>query len=662
MSQTKDNPQFAQPASEAAGLKAVGISSKMIFGSMPIGKAMKVLNKLNQKQGVDCPGCAWPDPDTRSKLGEYCENGVKAIAEEAMSQKATSTFFSQNAVADMSNMSDYWLGQQGRLTQPMVIREGETHYQPIAWKDAFELIGKELNALAHPDEAIFYTSGRTSNEAAFLYQLFVRKYGTNNLPDCSNMCHESSGVGLSQTLGIGKGSVLLEDFEKAELILIFGQNPGTNHPRMLSALEKAKEKGAQVIVINPLKEAGLLRFKNPQKLKGIVGNGTSIADQYLQVSINEDVALMKAWMKLLIQWEAEGREVLDKKFIADRTIAFEALKTDLMQYELEELIERTGLSREEVLASAEVIASRQRIIACWAMGLTQHVNGVDNVREVVNLLLLKGSVGKPGAGTCPVRGHSNVQGDRTMGIHERPKKAWIDKLKDTFHFTPPASAGYNVVESIAAMRDQKAKVFIALGGNFVSAAPDTPVTVRALQNCQLTVHISTKLNRSHLTHGKVGLILPCLGRTDKHVQKSGVQFVTVENSMGIVHPSYGVLNPPSAQLKSEPEIVASMAAATLPEDDIDWLGLVEDYDKIRELIAKAVKGFEDYNKRLQTHNGFELPNGARYGDFQTPSGKAVFTVNRLADGRPEGHDFMMMTIRIHEYDHTPLIYAPVAII
>lgn len=654
MSETKDNPQLAQPASEAAGLKAIRISSKMIFGSMPIGKAMKVLNKLNQEKGVDCPGCAWPDPQTRSKLGEYCENGVKAIAEEAMSQRATDTFFSKHSVAEMRKKSDYWLGQQGRLTQPMIIREGERHYQPISWKAAFERIGQELNGLTHPDEAIFYTSGRTSNEAAFLYQLFVRKYGTNNLPDCSNMCHESSGVGLSQTLGIGKGSVVLEDFEKAELILIFGQNPGTNHPRMLSALEKAKEKGAQVIVINPLKEAGLLRFKNPQKLKGLAGQGTAIADQYLQVSINEDVALLKAWMKLLIQWEKEGREVLDTAFIEERTIEYETLKADLATYELDKLIAKTGLTKKQVIASAEVIASRDRIIACWAMGLTQHVNGVDNVREVVNLLLLKGSVGKAGAGTCPVRGHSNVQGDRTMGIHERPKKAWIDKLKDTFHFTPPSSPGYNVVESIAAMRDQKAKVFIALGGNFVSAAPDTPVTEQALQNCNLTVHISTKLNRSHLTHGKIGLILPCLGRTDKHVQKSGVQFVTVENSMGIVHPSYGVLNPPSPHLKSEPEIVASMAAATLPEDDIDWLGLVEDYDKIRDLIAKAVKGFEDYNARLQAHNGFELPNGARHGDFQTESGKAVFTVNRLAEGRPDGHAFMMMTIRSHDQFNTTI--------
>ncbi|MEL6804076.1 MAG: molybdopterin-dependent oxidoreductase, partial [Bacteroidota bacterium] len=371
MSETKDNPQLAQPASEAAGLKAVRISSKMIFGSMPIGKAMKVLNKLNQEKGVDCPGCAWPDPQTRSKLGEYCENGVKAIAEEAMSQRATDTFFSKHSVAEMRKKSDYWLGQQGRLTQPMIIREGETHYQPISWKAAFERIGEELNDLTHPDEAIFYTSGRTSNEAAFLYQLFVRKYGTNNLPDCSNMCHESSGVGLSQTLGIGKGSVVLEDFEKAELILIFGQNPGTNHPRMLSALEKAKEKGAQVIVINPLKEAGLLRFKNPQKLKGLAGQGTAIADQYLQVSINEDVALLKAWMKLLIQWEEEGKKVLDTVFIKDKTIEYEVLKADLAQYELDELIAKTGLTKEDVIASAETIASRDRIIACWAMGLTQ---------------------------------------------------------------------------------------------------------------------------------------------------------------------------------------------------------------------------------------------------------------------------------------------------
>ena len=634
----------------AAGPKAVRIASKMVLYAMPPWKAFKVLKDLNQKSGIDCPGCAWPDPEKRSKLGEFCENGVKAIAEEAQHKLADADFFKHYSINSLRSKSDYWLGQQGRLAQPMIVRHGNSQYEPIAWEDAFKLIGDHLKSLDHPDQAVFYTSGRTSNEAAFLYQLFVRKYGTNNLPDCSNMCHESSGVALTETVGIGKGSVTLEDFNHAEVILIIGQNPGTNHPRMLSSLEKAKQNGAKIIVINPLKEAALVKFKNPQKISGWIGSGTDIADHYLQIKINQDVALFKAWLKLLLVDE----ECLDQEFIQLKTSGFEELKNDLSSYPLDELIKATGLPESQILETAELLKANNKIIACWAMGLTQHVNAVDNIREVVNLLLVKGSIGKPGAGTCPVRGHSNVQGDRTMGIWERPTKEWTAKLKDTFGFDPPESAGYNVVESIDAMKSGKVKFFMAMGGNLLSAAPDTPVTEEALQSCELTVHVSTKLNRSHLTPGKTSLILPCLGRTDKHIQNGKEQVITVENSMGVVHSSAGVLTPPSRHLLSEPAIVASIAAATLGNDDINWSGLVDDYDLIRDLIAKAIKGFENYNERLKKSQGFDLPNGARVGEFNTSDHKAKFTINQLPEAIPEGHQYIMMTIRSHDQFNTTI--------
>ncbi len=615
---------------------------------MPAWKALKVLGKLNQEKGIDCPGCAWPDPDKRSRLGEFCENGVKAIAEEAQHRLAGEAFFKQHAVPALQKRSDHWLGHQGRLAQPMIKRAGNPRYTPIAWSEAFEVIGSHLKSLDHPDEAVFYTSGRTSNEAAFLYQLFVRKFGTNNLPDCSNMCHESSGVALTQTLGIGKGSVTLDDFQHAELILIFGQNPGTNHPRMLSSLEKAKKNGARIIVINPLKEVGLVQFKNPQKITGWTGSGTPLSDLYLQLRINEDVALLKAWLKILLQDPAN----LDLTFIREKTEGIETLKEDLEAHSLEALIAATGLSPADVQESAKWIAGSSKIIACWAMGLTQHVNAVDNIREIVNLLLLRGSIGKKGAGTCPVRGHSNVQGDRTMGIWERPTKAWTDQLREVFHFEPPSSPGYNVVEAIQAMHDGKVRCFMALGGNLLSAAPDTPFTQHALEQCELTVHVSTKLNRSHLAPGKTSLILPCLGRTDKHIQNGKEQVVTVENSMGVVHGSHGTLTPPSPHLKSEPEIVASIAAAALDDPEIDWLSLTDHYDHIRDLIEKAVKGFDDFNQRLHRQNGFSLPNGAREGIFNTPSKKALFTVNQLPDPLPPDHKFLMMTIRSHDQFNT----------
>jgi len=641
-------------ANYAAGIKAVAISLDQIFSRMSVKNSMSVLNKLNQKEGVDCPGCAWPDPKHRSKLGEYCENGVKAIAEEAMETRANPDFFAKYSVAQLQQQSDYWLGQQGRLTHPMIVRENETHYSPISWSEANAIIGKELNALNNPNEAAFYTSGRTSNEAAFLYQLFVRMYGTNNLPDCSNMCHESSGVALSKTVGIGKGSVTLDDLYKAEVILIFGQNPATNHPRMLSALEKAKKNGAKVVAINPLKEAGLINFKNPQHLKGIIGGGTDIADLYLQVKINEDVALLKAVMMKLFYKAEKNPEILDSEFIQNKTAGFSEFKQEILSNNLNELILRTGLLEKDIDVLVELLAKNNKIITCWGMGLTQHVNGVDNIQEVVNLLLMKGSIAKEGAGTCPVRGHSNVQGDRTMGIAEKPSKELLDKISENFGFTPPKEHGYSVVEAITAMYHKKVKVFIGMGGNFLSAAPDTNYTTQALTNCNLTVQISTKLNRSHLTPGKTALILPSMGRTDKFIKNGKVQFITVENSMGVVHSSKGVLTPPSKEVESEPVIVANIAKATLQQSKVDWDFLTEDYNNIRDLIAKTIEGFTNFNERVKQPIGFELPNGSRTGNFTTLNKKANFTVNKLRDISLESDDYIMMTTRSHDQFNTTI--------
>lgn len=651
---TKEKLRIGKPSDHAAGMKAIVISMKNIFKRMPVGKSFKVLNRLNQKNGVDCPGCAWPDPDKASKLGEYCENGVKAIAEEAMTARANPDFFAKYSVNELLAQSDYWLGQQGRLTHPMIVRPGNTHYEEVSWDEANQIIGSHLKSLDDPNKAAFYTSGRTSNEAAFLYQLFVRMYGTNNLPDCSNMCHESSGVALSRTVGIGKGSTTLDDLYNAEVIMIFGQNPATNHPRMLSALEKAKANGAKVISINPLKESGLVRFKNPQNVKGILGSGTVISDHFLQVKINEDVALLKAIMIKLFQIAESRPEILDQAFITDKTAGFDEFKDDLLKNDLNELIKRSSVPESEIDAVTQLLADKSKIITCWGMGLTQHVNGVDNIQEVVNLLLMKGSIGKPGAGTCPVRGHSNVQGDRTVGIAERPSKALLDKISENFGFTPPQEDGLSVVTAIQAMYEEKVKVFIGMGGNFLSAAPDTNYTAQAFNNCDLTVHISTKLNRSHLTHGKTALILPSMGRTDKYLKNGKPQFVTVENSMGVVHTSQGVLEPPSEFVESEPVIVANIAKAALDQDKVDWDFLVDDYANIRDIIEKTIAGFENYNERIKKPTGFELPNGARTGIFNTTNKKANFTVNQLSENNMNEGEFLMMTTRSHDQFNTTI--------
>lgn len=657
-----ENPEIltgiscSEPKRMAAGMPAVYQSAKHILAEMSIGRGLKSLNTLNQKGGIDCPGCAWPDPDDeRSRLGEYCENGAKAIAEEATTKALFPSFFRENSVYDLSLLSDYEIGKKGRIAQPMYLPRGGSHYQEITWQSAFQKIGSKLNSLSSPNEAIFYTSGRTSNEAAFLYQLFVREYGTNNLPDCSNMCHESSGVALNESLGIGKGSVKLEDFYKTEFILIFGQNPGTNHPRMLSALKKAKKNGAIIVSINPLKEAGLLSFANPQELKGALNIKSKLTDIYLQVKINGDMALLKALLyRMIVEEKKHPNSVFDHEFIAQHTSNFTELISHIESLNFEELIAQSGLNKVQVEDVAQLLISKKKIIACWAMGLTQHKNAVGTIQDIVNILLLKGSIGKEGAGTCPVRGHSNVQGDRTMGIYEKPSPSFLDNLEKSFGFSPPRDHGYDTVEAIQAMYQKKAKFFFAMGGNFLSATPDTLYTAKAMRNCEMTVHVSTKLNRSHLIHGEEALILPCLGRTDLDILNGEAQFVSVENSMGVVHSSQGNLQPISTKLLSEAAIVCHMALATCNNKTIDWNKYSEHNDRIREDIERTIPGFTDYNKKIRIPEGFYLPNGTRENVFNTTNLKANFTISEYHPLIIESHELVMMTIRSHDQFNTTI--------
>lgn len=643
------------PSESAAGWGSLVSSVHHVQRELGMVRGTRLLTQVNQKKGFDCPGCAWPDPDHRS-VAEFCENGVKAIAEEATIARMSPDAFAQWSIEYLKEQSDFWLGQQGRLTHPLIRRPGATHYAPISWDEAFSMLAQELHQLDSPDEAIFYTSGRTSNEAAFLYQLFVRQFGTNNLPDCSNMCHESSGRGLGETIGIGKGTVLLEDFDKAEAIFVLGQNPGTNHPRMLTALQRAARNGCKIVSINPLREPGLMKFKHPQEASGLMGLATDLACMHIPVRINGDVALLKGILKELLA--AEDRtpgSVLDQAFIEEFTEGFDAFKEALQAVSWEDIVRSSGITRKEIQAVAEIAIQAKSLICCWAMGLTQHKNAVANIQEVVNLLLLQGNIGKPGAGACPVRGHSNVQGDRTMGIWERPSVDFLERLERTFDFRPPQHHGYDAVQAIQAMYEGKAKIFFAMGGNFLSAAPDTQYTEKALQNCRLTVHVSTKLNRSHLAHGEIGLILPCLGRTERDIQQGKEQFVTVENSMGIVHPSRGGLEPASEHLLSEPQIVARLAEATLgSKSNLDWMHLATDYSLVRDCIAETLAGFEDYNARIAEKGQFLLPNGPRERRFTTPSGKAHFTVHPLPEDPLKDDEYMMMTIRSHDQYNTTI--------
>jgi len=619
-------------------------------------RGVAALARLNQMDGFDCPGCAWPDPDSDRSHNEYCENGVKAIAEEATTKRAAPELFRQWSVAQLSEQSDYWLGHQGRLTHPLVLGEGASQYQEISWDAAFEMIASELRGLASPDEAIFYTSGRTSNEAAFLYQLFVREFGTNNLPDCSNMCHESSGAALKEVIGVGKGTVHLEDFDLADTILIIGQNPGTNHPRMLSTLQKAARRGATIISINPLAETGLVRFRHPKEVLALLGPGTPIASQLVQVKLSGDHAFFRGLCKEFLEEEARRPgEVINQRFVAEHTHGLDQFRAICDAESWDAIVEQSGIPRQQIREIAGIVMRSKAMIACWAMGLTQQKHAVATIQEIVNLMLLGGHMGRPGAGVCPVRGHSNVQGDRTMGIWEKMPDSFLDKLKEVFGFEPPRKHGYDAVDAIKAMHAGRGKVFFAMGGNFLSATPDTEFTADALRKCRLTVHVSTKLNRAHLITGERALILPCLGRTDRDTQVSGEQFVTVENSMGIVHSSRGGLEPPSPHLLSEPMIVARLAVATLGfRSKIAWRELVDDYNRIRALIEKVVPGCAGLRQKVRLPGGFYLANPARANNYQTETRRAQFTASPLTPLRLAPDRFLMTTLRTHDQFNTTI--------
>ncbi|WP_298180203.1 FdhF/YdeP family oxidoreductase [Saccharomonospora sp.] len=649
--------QVGDAQEHAAGVRAVAVSMKRAYEQMGVTRTAITLPLLNQRAGFDCPGCAWPESEGRRRPAEFCENGVKAVAEEATTRRVTREFFARHSVSELAERTDYWLGQQGRLTEPMVLRPGSDHYTPIGWEEAFQLIADELNALDSPDEALFYTSGRTSNEAAFAYQLFVRSFGTNNLPDCSNMCHESSGAALTETIGIGKGSVSLEDVHQADLIVVLGQNPGTNHPRMLSALAEAKQRGAQIISVNPLPEAGLLRFKDPQTVRGVVGRGDELTDVFCQIRLGGDLAFFKAiGARLLDAEDAAPGTVLDREFIERHTHAFETYRAQARALDEAELVEATGLSSELIDDVARRFVRAERIVLCWAMGLTQHKHSVPTIREAVNVMLLRGMIGKPGAGLCPVRGHSNVQGDRTMGIYEKMPDSFLDALDREFSITTPREHGYDTVDGIRAMKRGEARVFIGMGGNFARATPDTEVTEAALRSCSLTVQVSTKLNRSHVATGRTALILPTLGRTEVDEQASGKQFVTVEDSMSVVHRSRGRLRPASETLLSEVSIVCRLARATLgPNHPVPWEKFEADYDTIRDSIARVVPGCEDYNTKVRRPNGFVLPHPPRDArEFPTDTGKANFTVNTLWYPKVPRGRLLLQTLRSHDQYNTTI--------
>ncbi|MFE9375760.1 FdhF/YdeP family oxidoreductase [Streptomyces sp. NPDC006855] len=646
----QDAPQVEAAPHAAAGLPAVAHSLRIATRQMGVRRTARTLLKVNQKDGFDCPGCAWPEGDERH-TAEFCENGAKAVAEEATLRRVTPGFFAAHPVADLAERSGYWLGQQGRITHPVYLPEGADRYEAVTWERAFAIIAEELTALGSPDEALFYTSGRTSNEAAFLLQLFAREFGTNNLPDCSNMCHESSGSALTETIGVGKGSVSLEDLHQADLIIVAGQNPGTNHPRMLSALEKAKQSGAKIISVNPLPEPGMERFKNPQTPHGLL-KGTPLNDLFLQIRIGGDQALFRLLNKLILATES----AVDTAFVADHTHGYAEFAEAAEAADWDGTLRATGLTRAEIEQALALVLASERTIVCWAMGLTQHKHSVPTIREVVNFLLLRGNIGRPGAGVCPVRGHSNVQGDRTMGIFERPAPAFLDALDQEFGITSPRHHGMDVVRSIQALRDGEAKVFFAMGGNFVAATPDTAVTEAAMRRARLTVHVSTKLNRSHAVTGTRALILPTLGRTDKDVQAGGRQFVTVEDSMGMVHASRGNLTPASPHLLSEPAIVARLARAVLgARSRTDWEGFERDYAAIRDRISRVVPGFEDFNTRIARPGGFTLPHAPRdERRFPTATGRANFTTApveypELPDGR-----LLLQTLRSHDQYNTTI--------
>lgn len=657
-------PHLAAPSAAAAGLKAVGKTAQLV-GGMGVARGVRALLQVNQTDGFDCQSCAWPSPDRDRHVFEFCENGAKAVADEATPLRIDREFFARHSVADLARESDFWLNAQGRLAEPVVLEPGATHYTPIAWDEAFARIARELRALPTPDAAAFYTSGRTSNEAAFLWQLFARQFGTNNLPDCSNMCHESSGVALGESIGIGKGTVKLDDFDHADAIFVIGQNPGTNHPRMLAALESAHARGAKIVSINPLPEIGIERFKNPQDFlnplkafKTLLGDGARLSDLWVQPRIAGDLAVFKGLMKAMLEAEdAKPGTVFDHEFIREHTQGFAALEADLRATPWDDILSASGVERAVIQAAAAIAMASRATICCWAMGLTQQPEAVATIQQVVNFLLLRGSIGRRGAGVCPVRGHSNVQGDRTMGICERMPEAWLARLDAEFGLTSPRAHGLDTVGAIRAMHAGAVRVFVAMGGNFLSATPDTAFTAAALRRCTLTAHVATKLNRSHLVTGRTALILPCLGRSDRDLQDGGEQFVTTEDSMGIINASRGKLEPASAWLLSEPAVVCRLAQAVFAGDDagagaIPWGALAGNYDLIRERIARVVPGFEDYNRRVR-EGPFYLPNAPRDArKWRTRTDRANFVVAPIPRAPLAPGEFVMMTIRTHDQFNT----------
>lgn len=650
---TKPKDEFEPYRGPAGGWGALKASTRHLYREGALTRGIRTLLRVNQTDGFDCPGCAWPEGGERSRF-EFCENGVKAVAFEATSHRVGPEFFARHTVAELLEQSDHWLESQGRLTHPMRWDESTDRYLAVTWEAAFKEIGASLRGLAHPDEAVFYTSGRTSNEAAFLLQLFGRLLGTNNFPDCSNLCHESSGFALAQSIGIGKGTVTLDDFGRADAIFVIGQNPGTNHPRMLSVLQAASRRGAKIVAINPLKEKGLEEFIHPQEVGSMLrGRRTKMSELYLQPLVGGDLALITGIMKCVLEEdERSGGRVLDRSFIAEHTSGFDEFRAAIDATDWATIESQSGLERKEIDAAARVYIDAERVICCWAMGLTQHTHAVQTIQAIVNWLLLRGNIGRPGAGVCPVRGHSNVQGDRTVGITSTPKAPFLDALAKEFDFDPPRNPGLDTVAAIEAMAAGRIRVFFAMGGNFVAASPDTRHTEAALRRVDITAHVSTKLNRSHLVHGKRAFILPCLGRTEVDLQPSGPQVVTVEDSMGIVHASGGRNPPASEHLLSEPAIVAGLALATLPDSTVEWEDLVSDYSRIRESIARVLPAFRDYEERIREPGGFALRNTAREREWRTETGRARFIAGPIPELSFAPGELRLMTIRSHDQFNT----------
>ncbi len=651
-------PRYKPYNQPAGGWGAAGATAKVLLQQSVIGKGSKALLAMNQPGGFKCPSCAFPDADERRKL-EFCENGAKALAWEATQFRAGRELFAQHTVTELMAQTDYWLEMQGRLTEPMRYDAATDHYVPCSWDEAFALIGRHLQALDSPHQAEFYTSGRTPNEAAFLYSIFVREFGTNNFPDCSNMCHEPTSRGLPPAIGVGKGTIVLQDFEHAEAIFVIGQNTGTNSPRMMSNLVEARKRGIPIVAVNPMPERALIRFAEPQDVVQMATLGsTEISSEFVHIRIGGDLALIKGMMRVMFEREAQGERVLDHDFLAEHTVGLDALRDDVMAQDWGDLVRVSGISEAQIRRCAEIYIRSNATVICYGMGLTQHQYGSRLLQQVANLLMLRGNFGKPGAGVGPIRGHSNVQGDRTVGIDEKPKPAYLDRVQQVFGFDPPREHGHHVVESIEAMLDGSAKVFIGLGGNFIHAVPDTPRAYEAMRGLELTVGIATKLNRGHLVHGRDALILPVVARSERIVTPAGEQFVTIEDAMSNVTASRGVLEPVSTAVLPEVEIVCRMAMATLPGSKVDWAACMHDYAPIRELIAAVYPEiYTSFNQRIQQPHGFHLDIPPRRRVWPTPNGKANILVMPGLDVDEPVDDPEMLrlaTVRSHDQYNTTI--------